>query len=354
MAAYLRPTWNGTIGWRWMFGLAAIPAVLLMIGITRMPRSPRWLVEQGMDKEAERVLRRTIAARNVGRQLEHIREDTIAVESASWGDVFRKPVSVALIIGIGLTLAQQLTGINTIIYYAPVIFKTAGYASDTAALIATTSVGLVNMLATLIAIFLVDRWGRKPLLILGLCGMTVSLAVLGGAFLWHADHAAAEVAAATQRISAAHVATHGSAAPGAILHAAKLHAAAGTAGAASASALLGWITVVCLITYITCFAFSLGPIAWLMLSEIFPNAVRGRAVAVTTAVNWTGNFIVAQTFLLLLDGFGAPLTFWLYAAVAVASIVFIAKFVPETKGRTLEEIEREWLRKGAGSDRCTS
>ena len=331
-------------GWRWMFGLAVIPAVLLMVGISRMPRSPRWLVKQGLDEEAAAVLRRTLASQQVDAQLAQIRRDT-AGAAASWGEVFHRPVLIALIIGVTLMLVQQLTGINTIIYYAPVIFKTAGYASDTAALIATTSVGLMNMLSTLIAIWLVDKWGRKPLLILGLCGMALSLLVLGGAFLWHADHVASDVVAATQGISASHIATHGSAAPGTALHAAKLHAAAGAA--AAGTPLLGWITVVCLLSYILCFAFSLGPIAWLMLSEIFPNRVRSRAVAIATAANWIGNFIVAQTFLLLLDGLGAPFTFWLYAVLGILSIVFVAKFVPETKGRTLEEIEQDWLRKGA-------
>ena len=333
-------------GWRWMFGLAAIPAALLMIGITRMPRSPRWLVSRGLEEEAEAVLLRTIAAERVEERLEQFLRDTTDVKPAGWGEVFKRPVLIAVIIGVGLMLIQQLTGINTIIYYAPVIFQTAGYESDTAALIATASVGLVNILATLIAIWLVDQWGRKPLLIMGLCGMIVSLTVLGGAFFWHADHSASEVVNATQQVSTAHVATHGSAAPGAVIHAAKVHAAADSP-APAASAVLGWITVICLMTYIASFACSLGPIAWLMLSEIFPNSVRGRAVAITTAANWIGNFIVAQTFLLLLDGLGASVTFWLYAGVGVLSIVFVVRLVPETKGRTLEEIERSWLRKRA-------
>lgn len=331
-------------GWRWMFGLAAIPAILLMIGMTRLPRSPRWLVKHGLEEEAEAVLLRTIAAESVGEELAQIRRDTIDVKEAGWGEVFRMPVLLALIVGVGLMFIQQLTGINTIIYYAPVIFKTAGYESNSAALIATTSVGLVNMLATLIAIWLVDKWGRKPLLILGLCGMILSLAVLGGGFYWNEHHAASGVVAATSAVTDSHVATHGSAAAGSVGHAADVHSAAAHTTPPT-SAILGWTTVVCLMTYITCFAFSLGPIAWLMLSEIFPNTVRSRAVAVATAANWIGNFIVAQTFLLLLDGLGAPVTFWLYAGVGVLSIVFIAKLVPETKGRTLEEIEREWLRK---------
>lgn len=337
-------------GWRWMFGLAAIPAALLMIGMTRLPRSPRWLVKRGLEEEAEAVLLRTIAAESVGEELKQIRRDTIDIKEAGWGEVFRMPVLLALIVGVGLMLIQQLCGINTIIYYAPIIFKTAGYESNSAALIATTSVGLVNMLATLIAIWLVDKWGRKPLMIMGLCGMILSLAVLGAAFMWNADHSASDTVAATKQVTSSQVATHGSAAPGAVSHAAKAHAAAdahaGTTDATSpASALLGWTTVVCLMTYITCFAFSLGPIAWLMLSEIFPNTVRSRAVAIATATNWISNFIVAQTFLLLLDGLGAPVTFWLYAGVGILSIIFIAKLVPETKGRTLEEIERDWLRK---------
>src|SRR5262249_3167670 len=201
----------------------------------------------------------------------------------------------ALLVGIGLAVFQQVTGINTIIYYAPQIFEAAGFSSATTALAATTGIGVVNVLATLVAIGLVDRWGRRPLLLAGLTGMIVSLLALG---------------------LASHEGT-----------------SAGWLGAA---------TVACIGLYIVCFAFSLGPIVWLMISEIFPNRIRARAASVSTAANWSANFVVSLTFPLLRESLGSSLTFALYAFFGVIAMVFVARRVPETRGKTLEEIAAGW------------
>src|SRR5437016_6155318 len=208
----------------------------------------------------------------------------------------------ALLVGIGLAVFQQVTGINTIIYYAPQIFEAAGFGSATTALAATIGVGVVNVLATVVAIALVDHWGRRPLLLAGLTGMIVSLLALG---------------------LASHEGT--------------------TAG------WLGATTVACIGIYIVCFAFSLGPIVWLMIAEIYPNRIRARAASVSTAANWSANFLVSLTFPLLRAGLGSSLTFTLYALLGVIGIAFVARRVPETRGKSLEEIAAGWRTSQAAS-----
>src|SRR5437879_3890277 len=208
----------------------------------------------------------------------------------------------ALLVGIGLALFQQVTGINTIIYYAPQIFEAAGFGSATTALAATIGIGVVNVLATVVAIALVDHWGRRPLLLAGLTGMIVSLLALG---------------------LASHEGT--------------------TAG------WLGATTVACIGIYIVCFAFSLGPIVWLMIAEIYPNRIRARAASVSTAANWCANFLVSLTFPLLRAGLGSSLTFTLYALLGVIGIAFVARRVPETRGKSLEEIAAGWRTSQAAS-----
>ena len=204
----------------------------------------------------------------------------------------------ALIVGVGLAVLQQVTGINTIIYYAPQIFQKAGLDSATTALAATAGIGVINVLSTLIAIWLVDRVGRKPLLLAGLVGMTLSLAALG----------VAQRFGSTFDIN---------------------------------QQLVGPITVGFIGLYIVCFAFSLGPVVWLMISEIFPNRARARAAGISTAANWTANFLVSLSFPVLQAMMGPSLWF-LYAAMGVAAFIFIVRWVPETKGKSLEDISRNW------------
>ena len=200
--------------------------------------------------------------------------------------------------GIGLAVFQQVTGINAVIYYAPQIFQAAGFTSDVTSLAATTGIGIINVLATFIAIWLVDRAGRKPLLIAGVLGMVATLAVLGLAFR---DDAAGRAAGS-----------------------------------------LGLITVVCLAAYIVFFAFSLGPIVWLMISEIYPLRNRAQAMGVSTAANWGANFLVSMTFPILTNRVGSSTTFFIYAALGVLTLMFVIARVPETKGKTLEEIGALW------------
>jgi sugar porter (SP) family MFS transporter len=285
--------------WRWMLGLAVIPGTLLAVGMLLMPESPRWLLKHRRNEEARRVLH-LVRSQGVEEEVRDIEAEIAREGEGSWSDLLTPALRPALVVGIGLAVFQQVTGINAVIYYAPQIFLSAGFTSDAVALAATTGIGVINVLATFIAIGLVDRAGRRPLLLAGVAGMVLSLGVLGLAFQ---DRA--------------------SAAPGDMSH-------------------LGLLTVVCLALYIICFAFSLGPIVWTMISEIFPLRTRAQAVAISTAANWAANFLVSLSFPILRAHLGSAETFYIYAGLGVLTLIFILMRVPETKGKSLEEIERMW------------
>ncbi len=292
--------------WRWMLGLAFIPGALLVIGMIPMPESPRWLLKKGAEKAARQGLSLVRSADEIESEVREIQEDLEHNRPAEWSELLMPGLRPALLVGVGLAVFQQVTGINTIIYYAPEIFQKAGLDHATTALAATIGIGVVNVLSTLIAIWLVDRVGRKPLLLVGLAGMIVSLIAVGTA----------------QQLGS------------------------------SASVRADWLapmTVGFIGLYIVCFAFSLGPIVWLMISEIFPNRARARAAAISTAANWMANFLVSLSFPVLLVLMGPWLGF-LYAAMGVAAVIFIIAYVPETKGKSLEEISREWRTAQPASD----
>jgi SP family galactose:H+ symporter-like MFS transporter len=284
--------------WRWMLGLAVIPGSLLVLGMIAMPESPRWLLKTGAEKAARQALSLVRPANEIDAEVKEIHEDLEQNQPAAWHELLMPGLRPALLVGVGLAVLQQVTGINTIIYYAPQIFQKAGLGHATTALAATAGIGVVNVMSTLIAIWLVDRVGRKPLLLAGLVGMTASLLVLGAA----------------QRFGRTFDVSQGWIAP---------------------------ITVAFVGLYIVCFAFSLGPVVWLMISEIFPNRARARAAGVSTAANWMANFLVSLSFPVLQATMGPSLWF-LYAAMGVAAFIFIAAYVPETRGKSLEEISRQW------------
>jgi sugar porter (SP) family MFS transporter len=283
--------------WRWMLGLAAVPGLALAIGMMLMPESPRWLVKHGRREDARSVLMKINPHSDPDETLAHIEHDLAAEGQGTWGALLQPTLRPALLVGIGLAVFQQVTGINAVIYYAPQIFQAAGFTSDLIALAATMGIGVINVLATFIAIWLVDRQGRKPLLIVGVTGMVATLVVLGLAFQ------------------------------------------GGTAGSGGS---LGYITVVCLAAYIVFFAFSLGPIVWLMISEIYPLRNRAQAMAVSTAANWGANFLVSMSFPILANRLGSAGTCFTYAGLGVLTLLFVIAKVPETKGKTLEEISKLW------------
>jgi sugar porter (SP) family MFS transporter len=279
--------------WRWMFGAGVVPAVLLLIGMIYLPYSPRWLVSRGQYTKALGILRRIRGnEEQANTELSAIKA-TLQDKQGDWKMLFSKGIRPTIYIGIGLAVIQQVTGINTIIYYAPTIFKMAGFESATTAILATMGVGVVFVLFTIIALPLIDTLGRRVLLLVGMVGMALSLAALSWAF----------------------------------------HQGDTTVAS------LKWVALGSMVVYIACFAFSLGPIMWLLIAEIYPLKVRGLGSSLATCANWGSNMIVALTFLTLIKLLGPSATFLIYFIVTLISIFFIYWFVPETRGVTLEQIE---------------
>jgi sugar porter (SP) family MFS transporter len=282
----------GGHAWRWMFGIGALPAALFIILILPLPESPRWLFAQNRIAEAQTVLHSYTNEAGARLLFEDIRSALEIKVERRWASLWGPAARKSLFIAVGFTVLQQVTGINTIIYYGPQIFSRAGITSDKNAIFATLLVAITNVLATIIALVLVDRVGRKPLLYGGVGGMTVSLLLLAYSF---------------------HNQTAFGAAP-------------------------GMVATICLMIYMTCFAASMGPIAWILVSEVFPLQVRGRGVAAATLGSGASNFLVSLTFLSLIKTVGDSLTFIIYGLFCVVTLLFVRLVVPETKGRELESI----------------
>jgi SP family sugar:H+ symporter-like MFS transporter len=280
--------------WRVMLGLAVVPSLVLLVGMLAMPETPRFLVRAGEDDEARDVLEQVRPDGEVRGELREIRE----VEAEGGGrlaDLRESWLRPALIVAIGLAVFQQLVGINTIIYYAPTTLTKAGY-SSASAIYANIIIGVLNVAMTVLAIKLVDRVGRKPMLLGGLVGMVLSLTVLGLSSLLLAEPKSPGDPAAI-------------------------------------------VTLACLAGFIVSFAATWGPVVWVILPEILPLNVRGTAMGVAVFLHWGANFMVAQTFPLLLAGFGPGPVFLGYAVIGMLAFAFVSYFVTETKGRSLEEIE---------------
>jgi MFS transporter, SP family, galactose:H+ symporter len=282
--------------WRWMFGLSVIPAAIFAIGMYFLPESPRWLVRHGEPARARTILARIRGTSDVDAEMKEIEHSFAqSQEHGNWRDLLSSSLRPALIVGIGLAIFQQVTGINTVIYYAPLIIQSAGVSSASGAILATAGIGVVNVLMTIVSMWLIDRVGRRPLLLTGIAGMIVTLGVLGWAF--HSN---------------------------------------------ARSEALSWLAVISMMVYVASFAISLGPIFWLLIAEIYPLQVRSSSEGLAATFNWGSNLLVSMTFLTLLQGIGAPKTFWLYGLCAIGAWMFSYRLVPETKGRTLEQIEQFW------------
>lgn len=290
--------WNIQTGWRWMFGSETLPALLFLFALLFVPESPRWLAKNGRREAALRILARVNGPIQAEQELAEI-ERVMRQESGTLRQLFQPALRRVLAIGVALAILQQVTGINVFLYYAPEIFKKLGTGTETA-LLQTIVVGAVNLLFTIGAIRTVDRLGRKPLMIIGSLGMGISLLALGLGSQWHNTSV--------------------------------------------------WMLIFVL-GYIASFALSVGPVTWVILSEIFPTRIRGRAMAIATFFLWIANFIVSQTFPMLEESawlrqhFNSAFPFYLYGLMCLVLIWVVWRFVPETKGKTLEEIESHWLGK---------
>ena len=332
-------TWLHAVGWRWMFASEVVPALLFLVLLLFVPETPRYLVMRGDEQRALSVLERLMGSREAETELADIRRSFGQKEPSMrpyflfmgvWAVLFfvlyglfeltgwASALEVALIISFGVALVfpvrsfgmliifvgvmlsafQQFVGINVVLYYAPEIFKTMGAATD-AALLQQIVVGAVNLSFTVLAILTVDRFGRRPLMIVGALVMAVSMLVLGTTFYTHS---------------------------------------------------VGIGSLACMLVYTAGFAMSWGPVCWVLLAEIFPNAVRSTVMSVAVAAQWIANFLVSWTFPMLdknpylTEQFNHGMAYWLYGVMGILAALFIWKFVPETKGKTLEEMEQYWKR----------
>ena len=284
---------SGAGNWRAMFISAVVPSVVLLVALVFLPESPRWLATEGRLDEAMKILSRVETAEEAQRDLQDLREVT-ETDDLSFGDLFALRFRRPLLIGVLLAILQQITGVNTIIYYTPTILQMAGFQSASSAILATVLVGAVNLGATIVSLLLLDRVGRRPLLLLGIAGMGLSLTHLGYLF--------------------------------------------GVSNVPRNAILFD------VIAYLASFAVGLGPIFWLLISEIYPTTVRGQAMSLSSVVIWLSDLLVTMTFLSLVESLGARASFWLYSGACLVALVFSGRMVPETKGRTLEEIETSWAR----------
>jgi len=292
-AADILASWNGQAGWRWMFGAEAVPAFLFFLLMFLIPESPRWLVKNGREAEAGKILARVGGTGFAGQALGEIR-DTLAtgeIRKVRFRSLFGPGLAKVLVVGVVLAIYQQWCGINVIFYYAEEIFTAAGYGVS-GVLFNIVITGTVNLIFTLIAIRLVDRLGRKPLMMAGSAGLAVVFGLIGASYA---------------------------------VHSRGVHLLA--------------LVVVAMALY----ALSLAPVTWVLLSEIFPNRIRGAAMSVSTVSLWSACFVLTYTFPLLNKGLGPAGTFWIYAGISVFGFIFIRSRVRETKGKTLEEIEREFI-----------
>ncbi|HEX9190011.1 MAG TPA: sugar porter family MFS transporter [Vicinamibacteria bacterium] len=283
---------GGSTSWRWMFASAAAPSAAFFLALLFVPESPRFLVETGREAEALAVLARVGGDGAARAELVEIRE-TIAEESGTVRELFEKRLRRPLAIAVFLAVFQQVTGINTVIYYGSLIFKDqVGGQSDSAAIGANVIVGGVNFAMTIVALWAIDRLGRRPLMMLSSAGMAASLFALGLLF------------------------TRQPPPPVAILLVIGL--------------------------YVASFGVGIGPGVWVVISELFPTRIRGRAMSIATLCLWLACILVSFTFLTLVETIGSTGAFWVYAAMSVLNFLFIWRVMPETKGRSLEEIERAW------------
>lgn len=277
--------------WRAMLGLGAVPAAIFLFALFLVPESPRWLLLRGEREKAKAILIKIDGQASAEAELNGFDQSTPTEAEGSLRELFKPVYRKALWIGLLLPFLSQVCGINAVIYYGPRILEQAGFTLNNA-LGGQVTIGLVNVVFTFVAIFTIDKWGRKPLLFVGISGAVVSLLIIGALFAF---------------------------------------------GIVSGP----WILIF-ILAFIACFAFSFGPVCWVVIGEIFPNGVRGKAMSLATLSLWIGNFLVGQLTPLMLEGLGSSWTFWIFALCCSPALWITWKLIPETKGRSLEEIEEYW------------
>ena len=303
--------WLIATGWRWMFAAGFAPAVVFALLLVPIPESPRWLIERGREEHAEEILRKVAGVEFAMTERAAI-QAAISQEQGTWGELFSARLRRPLLIGIALAVLQQVTGINVFMYFGATIFKTMSQSTNVdAGLLTQIIINGTGVFFTLIAIATVDKWGRRPLMLVGTVGMGISLVAMGVMAQKLADPAAAA----------------------------------------------GWMLLFILL-YIAAFGLSVGPVVWVILAEIFPTAVRGRALGLATFFLWTADYAVTQSFPLMdakgswfVARFNHAFPFYVYAAFCVVLLVVMVRWVPETKGKSLEEIERGWAADGGAPGR---
>ena len=283
-------SWCGQIGWRWMFGVTALPSLLFLLGMFLVPESPRWLARNGKAEQARGILGRIGGGDYANAALAEIQATLVnEARKVNFRELFEPKLRRVLFLGIALAVLQQWCGINVIFYYAKDVFKDSGFkVADI--LISIVFIGSVNLLATLVAFKSVDRWGRRPLMLFGYAGLTVLFVIMGLCFA---------------------------------LNARGVH-------------MLGIV-----LAAIACYAMSLAPITWVLIAEIFPNRIRGAAMSIAVTSLWIACFLLTETFPMLRETLGAAVTFWIYAGICALGFFLIKSKLPETKGKTLEQIERD-------------
>jgi SP family arabinose:H+ symporter-like MFS transporter len=285
--------WDVNYSWRWMFGCGLIPGLIFVVLLFLVPESPRWLHKKGQENKSFSILEKINGTEQAKKELEDMKASIQKESSGSLSLLFKPGYRIALLIGVVLAILQQVTGINAIMYYAPEIFTKVGVGTN-ASFTETIIVGLVNFVFTIVSLWLIDKTGRKTLLVIGAAIMTVSLAVVG--FEFHGTH------------------------PN------------------------GTLVLIFILLFVAAFAVSFGPIVWLVIAEIFPTNIRGRATAIASVALWLADYVVSQFFPVLLEKTGPSLTFFIFAILGAVAFIFSLTVVRETKGKTLEEIESDWLK----------
>lgn len=342
--------------WRYMLGVEAIPAILYFIGLYFVPRSPRWLIMKDELGEAHEVMHRSIGPEKTEEEISNIQNSLKEQEGkpkAKLGELFMPTMKLVMLIGIVIGVLQQITGINSVFFYAPMIFEQSGIGTD-ASFVQAIFVGIINLVFTVLAILLIDKLGRKPLLIFGVAGIALSMFVLSYSFgtaTYSLSGEAIETLPADidrQALSMMESQTYHSD----IEYKSALRTALGAEATASSESVLisaganinSLLVLICILVFVASFAFSLGPVMWVLFSELFPNRLRGLAISFVGLINSAISFIVQLVFPWELENLGSSTTFLIYGIFAVAGLVFVLTKLPETKGKTLEQLETELIR----------